>query len=179
MDTPPFLSDLLQRRSEYLRFLARRVGNAATAEDILQDALSRTVERAGNVPEGEAAIGWFYRVLENAVVDHYRRTSTTSRALDQVERESGDLAVVPDDAPSRTCKCVGKLKATLKVEYAQALDRIEVEGVAVKDFAEEAGITRSNAAVRVFRAREALREKVKQTCGYCAAAGCTDCSCSH
>jgi len=49
--------------------------------------------------------------------------------------------------------------------------------VAVKDYAIEAGISASNAAVRVFRAREALRNQVKRSCGTCAEHGGLDCSC--
>jgi RNA polymerase sigma-70 factor (ECF subfamily) len=52
-----------------------------------------------------------------------------------------------------------------------------VDGLAVKDYAEEAGISPSNAAVRVFRAREALRGQVSRSCGTCADHGCLDCTC--
>jgi hypothetical protein len=47
----------------------------------------------------------------------------------------------------------------------------------VKDYAAEAGISSSNAGVRVFRAREALRRQVVLSCGTCATHGCFDCSC--
>jgi DNA-directed RNA polymerase specialized sigma24 family protein len=72
---------------------------------------------------------------------------------------------------------VTRLARELKPEYAEALQRVEVEGAPVKGFAADAGITSGNAAVRVFRAREALKKKVTTTCGACAAAGCTDCDC--
>jgi len=75
------------------------------------------------------------------------------------------------------CRCVISLAGTLKAEYADALQRIDVEGVAVKDYAESAGISASNAGVRVFRAREALRKQVARSCGTCAEHGCLDCTC--
>ena len=37
----------------------------------------------------------------------------------------------------------------------------------------------NNAAVRVFRAREALRKQVARACGACATHGCVDCTCKH
>ena len=55
--------------------------------------------------------------------------------------------------------------------------RVEIDGVAVKDYAVEARITSSNAAVRVFRAREALRKQVARSCGTGADHGCLDCTC--
>ena len=75
------------------------------------------------------------------------------------------------------CKCVGDLAATLKDDYADALRSIELDGVAVKDYAEQAGISTNNAGVRVFRAREALRKQVMRSCGTCADHGCLDCTC--
>ena len=70
-----------------------------------------------------------------------------------------------------------RLAATLKPEYADALQQIDVAGTPVKDYAEHAGISASNAGVRVFRAREALRKQVTRACGTCAEHGCLDCSC--
>ena len=76
------------------------------------------------------------------------------------------------------CKCVADIATTLKPEYAEALHRIEVEGVSVKDYAGQLGISTSNAGVRVFRAREALRKQVVRSCGTCADHGCLDCTCA-
>ena len=57
------------------------------------------------------------------------------------------------------------------------LPAIDVEGVPVKAFAEQAGMSASNAGVRVFRARAALKKRVAESCGTCAEHGCLDCSC--
>jgi len=75
------------------------------------------------------------------------------------------------------CRCVGELAQTLKPQYADAIRCVEVDGVTVKDYAAEARITSNNAAVRIFRAREALRKQVTRSCGACAEHGCLDCTC--
>jgi hypothetical protein len=59
----------------------------------------------------------------------------------------------------RVGRCVSELAEALKPEYAAALRRI--------------------AAVRVVRAREALRKQVARSCGTCAEHGCLDCSCKR
>jgi RNA polymerase sigma factor (sigma-70 family) len=153
----------------------RRVGDRALAEDILQDALVRSLNRGDEIRE--SAVGWFYRVLRNAIVDRARRAKVESARLDRLAAEMSDEG---DDAELRdvACRCVTKLAATLKPEYAEALQRIDVDGVAVNAYATEAGISASNAGVRVFRAREALRKQVALACGTCATHGCLDCSCS-
>lgn len=178
MSSQQILQSLNEQRPAFVRFVQRRIGSESIAEDIVQDAMFKALGHLERVRE-ETRLSWFYTVLENAITDHFRRSATATKGLNQLGDELADAVETVDDAPARTCKCVTKIKSELKPEYAQALERIEVDELAVKDFAEEAGISKSNAAVRVFRAREALRQKVQATCGHCAANGCVDCTCSH
>ena len=83
---------LVENHREFLRFLERRVGNRAVAEDILQEAFVRGVERAGSLRADESAVAWFYRTLRNAVIDHHRRTGAAGRGLEAFARELGDAA---------------------------------------------------------------------------------------
>jgi len=172
------LAALVAGHREFLRFVERRVGSRAVAEEILQDALVKSVDRVAEIRE--SAIAWFYRVLRNAIIDHARRAGARDRALAAF---AGELAAPePPGAPhaelaSTVCRCVTALAGTLKPEYADALQHIDVEGAAVKDYAARAGITAGNAGVRVFRAREALRKQVARSCGACAEHGCLDCTC--
>lgn len=169
-------SVFVDNHRNFLSFLERRVGSRAIAEEILQDAFVRGIGRVSASNE-ESVIAWFYRTLRNAAIDHHRRHKTASKALEAFAGESADHSEPDQDMKDAVCACVGRLAQTLKREYAHALDRVEVEGIAVKDYAAEAGISAGNAAVRVFRAREALRNQVKRSCGTCAEHGCLDCSC--
>ena len=172
METPAVVEALVGNHRAFLAFVEKRVGNRALAEEIVQEALVKSLDKAGEIEE--TAVGWFYRVLRNAIIDHHRRQATQAKRLDA-------LAAEPiDDDPelhAEVCRCVRELATTLKPEYAEALQRIEVDGVSVKDYADEAGITPSNAGVRVFRARDALRKQVARSCGTCAEHGCLDCHC--
>lgn len=170
------LETLLASRPRFLAHVRRQIRDEALAEDVLQDALARAYERIGELRTEEALNGWFYRLLDNAVLDHHRRSSTRTRALESLALEPEGEKASPDDTP-RKCKCVTKLAADLKPEYSRALQRLEIDEIGVKEFAEEEDVSRGNAAVRAFRARETLRSRVVATCGACAANGCQDCSC--
>ncbi len=169
---------LVSNRRAFLSVLEKRVGKRDVAEDLLQDAFARSLEKVP-LEAGESATAWFYRVLRNAVIDHYRRGGASERALAGVARELDDFREPDLDERNAVCRCVERLSTTLKEEYAQALRRIDVEGVAVQDYAREAGITPNNAGVRVFRARQALRKRVVHWCGSCAERGCIDCTCGE
>ncbi|HEU4407757.1 MAG TPA: sigma-70 family RNA polymerase sigma factor [Polyangiaceae bacterium] len=170
---------LVENHREFLRFLERRLGGRRDlAEDILQEAFVRGIGRVETLRNDESAVAWFYRALRNAVVDHQRRHGAAERALAAFAEELERYEEPVEDVRGAVCQCVARLAETLKPEYAEALRRIEVEGVPVKAFAEEQGISSGNAAVRVFRARDALRRQVVASCGTCAEHGCLNCTCA-
>ena len=173
------LSVMAENRRAFLSFLERRVGHRETAEDLLQEAFARSLDKVPLQPE-ESVTTWFYRVLRNGVIDHYRRRGASERALSslQQELEEAPPELSPDERDA-VCACVTELSGTLKPEYAPALRRVELDGLSVRDYASEAGITPNNAAVRLFRARETLRKRVVHWCGACAERGCVDCSCGE
>ncbi len=171
------VATLLENHRAFLRYLERRVGDRALAEDILQDAFAKVVARPDQAPDDEAVVPWFYRTLRNAAVDQFRRRGAAGRAYEAFARELETHDMPPAEVQAEICACVARLATTLKPEYAEALQAIEVGGTPVKAFAEEKGLSASNAAVRVFRAREALKKRVTESCGTCAEHGCLNCTC--
>src|SRR5205823_9029524 len=133
-------SVLVENRRAFLSFLERRVGHRDVAEDVLQEAFARSLDKLPFESE-ESAVAWFYRVLRNAVVDHYRRGGANERALSVLARQLDEQTEPDLDERNAVCHCVARLSETLKSEYALALRRIDVEGVSVQDYAVEAGIT--------------------------------------
>lgn len=182
MDSPAGsapLETLLENHRAFLRYLERRVGDRALAEDILQDAFAKVVARPEQAPTDEAIVPWFYRTLRNAAVDRFRRRGAADRAYEAFARELETHGTPSTDMQTEICACVSRLAATLKPEYAEALQAIEVTGTPVKAYAEQKGLSASNAAVRVFRAREALKKRVIESCGACAEHGCLNCTCKR
>lgn len=170
---------LVENHRAFLQFLERRVGDRALAEDILQDAFVRGIDKVGSIREEDSAVAWFYRTLRNAVIDHHRRVGAAGRSLERFAEELRVDEQPSADVTDQVCACVARLADTLKPEYAQALKEIDVEGASVKEFAERHGITSGNAAVRVFRARESLKQRVVSSCGTCAEHGCYQCTCGE
>jgi RNA polymerase sigma-70 factor (ECF subfamily) len=177
--SPETLKLLIASHAEFLSFLERRLGSRELAEEVLQQAYVRGIERGGAIDDEASAVAWFYRLLRNAVVDHTRRSGAADRALRRWAHDPASLPQVDESLHRRACPCVSKLLATLKPEYAAALKAVELEGKGLGEFARQVGITPNNAAVRLHRARAALGERVRTSCGVCASDGsCIDCSCA-
>lgn len=170
---------LLARRDEFLRFVEHRVESRATAEDILQSAFVRGIEKESTLQNEESAVAWFYRLLRNAVIDHYRSDGSLSRLFEQWP-EGLDVPGKPVElVKNEICQCVGHVLSELKPEYGEALRIVDIEDRPIGDLAKQSRITPNNATVRVHRAREALKKQVRAVCGTCAEHGCVDCRCKH
>jgi RNA polymerase sigma factor (sigma-70 family) len=176
--SPAALDILVANHERFLAFLERRVGRRDVAEEILQDAFVRGLSLGvgAALRDDESALAWFYRLLRNALVDRARRADVERRGLARAAAE-------PNDAPDRelsdvVCACVTAIVETLKPDYARAIRRVELEGLGVRAFAAEERITDGNAAVRLHRARQALRRRLEESCGTCATHGCYACECA-
>ena len=171
------LDVLLENHRVFLRYLERRVGDRELAEDILQDAFIKVMDRPDQAPADEGLVPWFYRTLRNAAIDRFRRREAAGRAVEAFARELETHAAPDPEIEAEICGCIGRLASTLKAEYAEALQAIDVQGTPVKAFAAQRGLSVSNAGVRVFRAREALKKRLIESCGTCAEHGCQNCTC--
>lgn len=168
---------LVENHRRFLSFLERRVGNRADAEDILQAAFVRGIERSGSVRDTGSAVAWFYRLLRNAVTDHYRRSGTEARLFPAEATE--DSAAYEPEVRAELCACVRRLLPALKPEHAEMIERVELNEEPLAEVAATLGITPNNAAVRLHRARHGLREQLQRSCGTCATHGCLDCGCGR
>jgi len=174
------LDALVANHRRFLEFLERRTGSRADAEDVLQSAFVRALEKGGDLRDGESAVAWFYRLLRNALVDRYRAEASRARTADAFERDLDD----PDDPETaalraEACRCVLDLLPTLKPEYAELVRRVDLDEEPVTRAAEVLGITANNASVRLHRARKALLTEVQRSCRTCATHGCLDCTCGR
>ena len=175
--SPAALNRLVASREQFLAFLRKRVNSPEVAEDILQAAFVKSMEKGGAVRDQETIVAWFYRLLRNAIIDHYRSKGSSQNAFDQLAHEMQSHQEPDVSFKGEICRCVSGLLETLKPEHQQALNTVDLQERSLAELADQAQITPNNAAVRVHRAREALRRQVTATCGLCATHGCLDCSC--
>jgi RNA polymerase sigma-70 factor (ECF subfamily) len=175
--SPEVVHRLVAAHRDFLAFLEPRVPTRAAAEEILQAAFVRAMERGGGIRDEDSAVAWFYRLLRIALTDFYRRRAAEDRALSAL---ADSLPEVPEPELSEAiCRCLGSLLPTLKDEYADALRRVDLEGQSLAAAAEALAVTKNNMTVRLHRAREALRRQVERSCGTCAVHGCLDCTCGQ
>ncbi len=166
---------LLEHLDAFVGFVRKRVGDEDVAADIIQEALAKALAHEGDVRDDDRVVAWFYRILRNTIVDVQARRSRDQRR--SVPVESDDQLSASDEEMRAVCACLGEAIRTLKPEYAEVLQAVELGGEEPATTAQRLGITATNLKVRRHRAREALRERLHAICRMCATHGCVDCSC--
>lgn len=175
-------AELNTQRNAFKAFLTARVGSEADAEDLLQNGLLKALRSADELQDDAKLTAWFYQLLRNVVIDHYRARSSVHRKHDalgeMISTLGEDISAAPKDWEAQLCGCLGGVVATLKPQQAELLRRVDLEGEPVQAAAKAMGISANNASVVLFRARKELRVKLQTFCGACAEGACLDCNCT-
>ncbi len=162
-------------RSKFLNFLSARVEDRAAAEDILQSAYVKAMEHGSKIRDDESTVAWFYRILRNAITDHYRRRAARARAHESFAAETP--VSYEAEVAQTVCSCIGDVIRDLKSEYRRAIEQVDLGGLTVEEFAQSQQTSANNASVRLHRARKTVAKKLTTVCGACAEHKCLDCTC--
>ncbi len=166
---------LLSQRAKLVAYVKRRVSDPDLAEDLFEDSLLKALQKAAGLKDKDRLVPWFYRILNNAIVDYYRRRARETRYTAPLESE--DALAVDTEEWKTLCDCFRTLLPTLKPEYSQLIERLDLAGDDPGEVADRLHISRTNLKVRRHRARQALRQRLQESCRMCATHGCLDCTC--
>ncbi|MBH0196212.1 MAG: sigma-70 family RNA polymerase sigma factor [Nitrospira sp.] len=179
--TSGIIQRLLESEPAFRQFIRRRVGDEGAVQDILQQSLTRAVERYHSLHNEESVLAWFYRILHHAVADYYRSQGSEARRnkafLEELTTSGNHQEPPPDEVQAAACACLHGLLPTLRGNYAELIKRIDLDGESPACIAKELKISRNNLTVRLHRARQSLRASLEDACGICSKHGCLSCTC--
>ncbi len=165
------ISDALTReRPRLLRFIRKRVPDAADAEDVLQDVFSALVEANRLLMPVEHVTGWLFRAARNRITDLFRKQRPavfSDVEGDDEERAFADLLAAPDDGPD-----AAYARSVLLEQFEEAIEELppeqrevflahEIEGRSFKDIAAETGVNVNTLLSRKRYAVLHLRERLQ------------------
>ena len=133
-------------------YLRRVTGDAAVADDLLQDTFCRFLTAGPPETEFEAIRGWLFRVASNLAMDHFRRQGRAPRAIDDVE-EPRATPHQPDVLAGRAMR---ETFAQLAPRERAVLWLAYVEDASHRDIAAAMGVREGSVRVLVFRAKQRL-----------------------
>jgi RNA polymerase sigma-70 factor (ECF subfamily) len=173
--SPRAFDELLAQYVDPLYRTALRLagGRPADAEDLLQDACLRALERFGSLRSPDAARSWLFTIL---VRTHLNRERSRRRRPETVEADLDETAferalagwqspATPEDVLARE-----QLREQLRAALSR-LDSglrtvvclVDVEGFSHREVAEMLEVPEGTVASRLFRARRELRDSLEVT----------------
>jgi RNA polymerase sigma-70 factor (ECF subfamily) len=152
-------------------FLVRRVNDADTADDLLQDVFVRVHTGLDQLRAEERIAPWVFRIARNVLADHYRRRRPAGGG-------QAELLAIPDGddvaagepqvvaARDRIGNYLAGLVDALPETYRDAVRLAEVDGLTQAEVGERLGLSLSGAKSRVQRGRAILRERLLDCCHF-------------
>lgn len=154
---PAFADALVAQLPALRRYAMALVGNAALADDLVQDCIERALGQEAQLREAERLAGWLRRILYHLYIDEIRRNRRRGREQDI--NELADRLELSAPAPDNSAmkefvQAVNRLSA----EHRQILLLVSVEELSYREIADELEIPLGTVMSRLARARERLRD---------------------
>ncbi len=145
------------------------------ADEALQIAAIRALERADSLEDESRVRAWLYRLHRNIIVDLLRKRTSEQRLFSQGDEmpEQSETATVD------TCDCSVVQSKNIPPNYASILGLVDIHGLSLREAANRIGISVNNATVRLHRARAALKQRMLEHCGVSSLSECATCRCVY
>ncbi|HET7929982.1 MAG TPA: RNA polymerase sigma factor RpoE [Rhodanobacteraceae bacterium] len=165
--------DLLVRKYQHkiIGLISRYVHDWAECEDVAQEAFIRAYRAIGSFRGDSAFYTWLYKIAVNTAKNHLvaQRRRPPAEDIDAdtaVQFESGTR--LRDDATPEHELARHEIEQTvfatvekLPEELRDAITLREVDGLSYEEIAERMGCPIGTVRSRIFRAREAIDEKLR------------------
>jgi len=165
--------DLLVRKYQHkiIGLISRYVHDWAECEDVAQEAFIRAYRAIGNFRGDSAFYTWLYKIAVNTAKNHLVATRRRPPAEDidaetAVQFDSG-MRLRDDATPEHELarheieQTVFATVEKLPEELRDAITLREVDGLSYEEIAERMGCPIGTVRSRIFRAREAIDEKLR------------------
>ena len=166
-------------RDQLSRYVAKRLGNPADIEEVLQDVFLRVVRNEAALGKARAPLAWLYTVARSVLIDHYRKQGRTPRARTGTTGETVAVTMLPaamepaarepaarepGPAADGFDRCLAPLIEKLPDKYREAVIVVDMEGRRQSELAQRIGLGLPAAKSRVQRGRRLLKEAILSCC---------------
>ncbi len=154
------------------RLVSRFVRSDAEVEDIVQESFIKAYRALGSFRGDSAFYTWLYRIAVNTAKNYLVAASKRPISLTQFEKNDDDDfeedhfmsdAATPESEliTKQIAETVNKTMNELPADLREAIMLREIEGMSYEDIADSMGCPIGTVRSRIFRAREAISQKIK------------------
>lgn len=160
-DTGDFRRELVALMPRLRRFARGLTGSPADADDLVQAALERALERFDQWQPGTRLDSWLYRIAQNLWIDQIRSARSRGTAVDAEALEEAQGSDGRDVAEQQlTLRDAERALAELPPEQRDVLMLVTVEEMSYAEAASVLEIPIGTVMSRLARARRALAARM-------------------
>lgn len=140
------------------RFARALCGDAALADDLVQDCVERALIKSHLYDPARPLRAWLYAVLRNLYISSLRRTGRSGVIKTVDDLQNGEGSVAPQQEDRLSVTSVSEALDRLASQHREVIVLIALEEMSYRDAAEILGIPLGTVMSRLSRAREQLRQ---------------------
>jgi len=162
---------VLKYQGRIAALVGRYVSDAGEVEDVTQEAFIKAYRALGKFRGDSAFYTWLYRIAANAAKNHLVAKGRRPRADATIEDAEGfdEGGMLSESASPEALAMGGELAEVVESAMNELPDELraalmlrEFEGLSYDDIADVLGCPVGTVRSRIFRAREAIDQRVKE-----------------
>ncbi len=167
---------VIKYQRKLMRLVSRLVRDQAEAEDVVQEAFIKAYRALPQFRGESAFYTWLYRIgintAKNYLVTQGRRAPTSTETNAEEAETFDDAEQLRDINTPESMLATKQIASTVNIameslpeELRVAISLREIEGLSYDEIAEAMGCPIGTVRSRIFRAREAIAEKLRPLLG--------------
>ena len=170
-DQKAFSAIVNRYREQIYHFIFKMVKDRAQAEDLTQETFIKAFRALASFNSNYAFSTWLYKIAANNCIDYFRKKKLATTSIDTpIQAKDGGLRRdFPDGQEGPESQLISKERTnqiqlaidSLPEKYKQAIMLRHSQDQSYEEIAQELNLPLGTVKVRIFRAREMLKSKLK------------------
>ena len=161
MDVRHLIAAELPRVRRYARALMS--GDPHGADDLVQQALERALERAHLFQPGTNMRAWLFTILHNVNANNRRKLASRPREVWDEDVGEDTFAVAPEAPGKLELRDMARALDQLPLEQRETVLLVSLEGMSYKEISEVLNVPIGTVMSRLARGRDRLRDLLPHT----------------
>lgn len=168
MDLEAFENRVMPSKNKLFRFALRFLGSEEEAKDIVQEVFIRVWNSRETMDQVQNWEAWCMRITKNLSLDRIRlmKVKHTQTLDDNFDLHNNALTPHESTEIDESMKKISQMIAALPEKQRQVIHLRDIEGYSYQEICDILELDMNQVKVNLFRARNAVREKMTKIDAY-------------
>jgi RNA polymerase sigma-70 factor, ECF subfamily len=162
MTNAVFQKSLVSEIPRLRRFARALCGDAALADDLVQDCVERALLKQHLYDASRPLRAWLYAILRNIHISHWRRAAQFGAMKPLDDMDESQAATGPEQDQNFSVRLIADALDHLPQQQREVLVMISLEELSYKDAADMIGVPIGTVMSRLSRARSSMQNLLEK-----------------